>query len=269
MLLVPGTADAGGWTQPKGEYYLKVWDRTLVGTRAYLSTGLRDTQRGLPRYQDHQLNVYFEYGIIDQLTLVAVATPVGWASMAGNSTAYIGPIVAGLRWGFFQKKVKLALEGHYGYAPGVGDGLLFDMTFPQGGGVQERIIYKAAIENHRGELQFQLGHGFSFGSWITAHVGVRFNSNDTIDTALTGFVQYGHKFKRPWVLEGHITVREPFGDVVLTNIPGVGQTRYMGVGLSPSYWFTEHVAIMVGVDGVFYASSNAATPSIMLGVEVK
>ncbi len=52
-----------------------------------------------------------------------------------------------------------------------------------------------------------------------------------------------------------------------TNISGVGQTRYLGFGFSASAWFVPELAVTAGVDGVFYASSNAATPSIILGLE--
>ena len=30
-LLILHSAHAGGWTQPEGAHYLKVWSRTLVG----------------------------------------------------------------------------------------------------------------------------------------------------------------------------------------------------------------------------------------------
>ncbi len=266
---VAGTASAGGWTQPRGDYYLKLSSRTLVGTRAYLSTGLREAERDLPRFRDNQLNLYLEYGLIDQLTLVVFATPVGRAVMSGNSATYVGPTVGGLRWGFLRGNVNLALEAHYGYAPSIGDKPIYSELARQSDGTDELITYTPAVDNHLGELQFQIGHGFAHGGWIAVTTGVRFNSNDAIDTAFTGFVQYGYRFKRPWVLAAHLTLYEPFGAVAVTNIPGVGQTRYLGIGLSPSYWFSDHVAITFGVDGVFYASSNAATPAITLGLEFK
>lgn len=269
LVVVADHASAGGWTQARGDYYLKLSSRTLVGTRAYLSTGLRDAERDLPRYRDNQLNLYLEYGLIDELTLVVFATPVGRAVMSGNSATYVGPTVAGLRWGFLRGKVNLALEAHYGYAPSVGDRAIYSEVVVRPDGTDELITYVPAVETHLGEVQFQLGHGFSHGGWIAVTTGARFYSNDAIDTAFTGFVQYGYRFRRPWVLTAHVTVYQPFGDVVVTNISGVGQTRYLGIGLSPSYWFTDHVAVTVGVDGVFYASSNAATPAIVLGLELK
>lgn len=42
-------------------HYLKVWNRSLFGSRAYFADG---TARALPSgFGDHPLNCYFEYGL--------------------------------------------------------------------------------------------------------------------------------------------------------------------------------------------------------------
>jgi len=263
------SASAGGWTQPQGGYYQKVWTRILVGSVAYTADGLREGQGGFPRYQDYQLNFYGEVGLVDRLTLVVATTPLGFASMNGESALYVGPTYAGLRAGLLQGDWNLALEAHYGFAPGVGDDPLYDEQVDRGDGTLRRVIYAPAVQNHRGELQLQVGTGLRRGGWITASLGARLSSNAAIDHALTAYWQYGHPFER-WTIEVHAALYEPFGaDVEVTNISGVGQTRYLGFGLSTTIWMVPTVGLYLGFDGVVYATSNAATPALYLGVEVR
>ena len=35
LLLTPGLASAGGWTQPEGGHYVKVWNRFVSGERSF------------------------------------------------------------------------------------------------------------------------------------------------------------------------------------------------------------------------------------------
>jgi len=63
-------------------------------------------------------------------------------------------------------------------------------------------------------------------------------------------------------------VYEPFfEEVIVTNTAGAGQTRYLGFGLTASWWFIPQLAALIIFDGVFYAESNAATPSLGIGLE--
>ena len=268
-LLYPTRTEAAGWTLDPGSFYFKLYTRTLVGAWAYRADGLRKLQLGLPVYQDYQLNLYAEYGLLDRLNLIAASTPVGFASMDGERVMYIGPSEGGLRWGFLRGKWNLAAEGRYGYAPGVGERAIFDENFGEGEETR-RLVYVAATQNHHGDLQLQAGRGFSQGRWFAASLGIRMNSNRDIDHALTGLVQYGRSWSSGWSFESHFMLYEPFGaDIDVTNISGVGQTRYLGIGVSGTYWYREYAGIFFGLDGVLYAASNAATPSVALGLEFR
>lgn len=262
------TARATAWTQAEGRCYLKVWARAMFGSGAYQSTGLRDDRQGIVDYQDVQAALYAECGLHPQLTVLAFGTPIAYAN-AGRDTAYMGPLGAGLRldpvgdggpWRF-------ALQASYSYAPPVGDQVLFEEA-----GASPRVFYRPALENHAGELTLQLGRGFAISDdvsgWFVSYAGARLNSGEGMDAAIVASLQVGMTFWGWLTAELHLPFYEPFGQPIdETNIAGVGQTRYLGFGLGLGFRVIEQLAIHVGIDGVFYASSNAATPAIMLGVD--
>ena len=268
--LAPSEARAGGWTQEPGHFYLKLWDRSLIrGSSGYVGDTLGHTE-SVPEFSDHQLNLYGEVGVHERVTLVAALTPFGHADIGGASTAYVGPLVFGARVGLLRGSTPLAVEVHYGYAPSVGDDLLYDVTATGSDGVERRIVYQPTVENHRVEAQLQMGHGFRIretGAWFTASLGARANSS--YRSALTAFAQVG---VQPWrfTFDLHVGLYEPFGgSIAITNVSGAGNTRYLGMGIGIAFAITDNVGLTLGAEGVLYASSNAATPSYLFGIEVK
>lgn len=266
-LLDSSSASAGAWTQEQGDFYLKIWDRTLVGQLVYTSDALHFAQR-TPRYQDHQLNIYGEVGVHPRLTLVTALTPIGWASIGGESTSYVGPLTVGARVALHRGQLPIAIEAHYGFAPGTGD-VIFDEVRVGNDDRPRRLVYEPAIENHRGEIQLQIGRSFRVrqtNAWFAGSVGVRINSH--LRHALTGLVQLGFSRRIDW--DVHVMLYEPgFQPVEVTNIPGVGDTRYLGFGVGIEIDVHERVAIVASADGIFYAASNAATPALNLGFAVR
>ena len=264
------SAAAGGWTQPEGGFYGKLTARLLVGGNAYGPDG-----QGVPvpTYRDGQLNLYLEVGVHERVTVVGMLTPFGHASVAGAERAsYLGPFVAGARVGLLTEgKLRLAIEGHYGYAPpalGDQDALWEDTIGVDGAPV--RLAYRPAIETHRVEAQVQVGRAFSIretAAWVTGSLGARFNTG--FAHAITGYAQVG---VQPWRFrfDLHLSLYEPFfGDIEVANVPGVGDTRYLGAGFGVAFALTENVGITIDADGVFYAQSNARTPSVALGFEAR
>lgn len=255
-------AHAGGWVQAPGAYYLKVWDRALIGSGVYRADG--ETFTG-PSYMDHQVSVYAEAGVTEELTLLAALTPFGRARVDGRTTTYMGPMVVGTRLGLLRGSVPLALEFHYGVEPGVGR-TLYEVEDAENGVVR----YDPSVFNHRTELQLQVGRGFRIrqsNAWFSASLGARINTE--YREALTAFVQVGVMPGR-FVMDLHFQAYEPFfAELEETNIAGVGDTRYLGFGLSVGVRLTDHVGLSLGFEGVLYAQSNAATPSLLLALEAK
>jgi hypothetical protein len=253
-------ATAGAWTQPQGDFYLKLWDRSIIGSKAYDHEGEIVES---PSYQDHQLNAYLEYGLLDELTLVLGGTPLGYAKVDKNSTAYMGPLHLGARYGVLRGAVPVSIQLDYGYASGLGK----DTLYNESQGDLTGQVYTPSVENHHGEATVSVGYGFGFGGWAQGSLGARVNSNQDIDTAITAFSQFGYFISPDWIVELHAGLYRPLGQVEVTNIAGVGQTSYTGFGLGTSYKVAEHVGIAAGFEGVLQARSNAATPSLTLGIE--
>ncbi len=258
LALLTPTLNAAGWTQPAGAAYAKLWWRSLVGDRVYFADGSSDA---LPeRYLDQALNLYAEVGLLDELTLVAYANPFGYAKYGDESVSYVGNLQAGLRYGLALGDARLAVEGHYGYAPDIGEEDL--VRDPKA-----TVVYVPTFETHRADGELQLGYPLPFG-WVAASAGYRWYSREHIDPAVYGFAQLGWS-PDPFTLDFHLNLHEPLGDVDLTNVAGAGQTRYLGVGVGASWWFVETLALAFGFEGVAYAQSNAATPTMTLGLEWK
>lgn len=268
LLLPSATASADAWTQREGACYAKLSARGIFGSTAYLGTGLRDSRENVVDYRDVQAQLYAECGLHPQLTALVFGVPLGYAD-AGRDTAYIGPLGVGVRLDPIGDAgpVRFALQANYAFAPDVGATRLFDEA-----GAAPPVFYQPALENHYGELSAQLGGGFvlseDVNGWIVGTFGLRFSSAAGVDPALVGNAQMGLTVWSWLQVEAHFPLYEPFfQSIVETNIAGVGQTRYLGFGVSASLWFLPELAVNAGVDGVFYASSNAATPSLTLGLE--
>jgi hypothetical protein len=250
-------ASAAGWTQPAGGVYLKVWDRTLVGTQAILL----DSERGDTgaTYQDHALNYYLEYGLVEGWTLVSTGRPFGWARFGDEATAYMGEVQVGVRRALVRGGVNLAAEARYGYAPDLGAKVI-------GRGVADGVafVYAPTVETHGVDGELQLGVGFPWG-WYTASAGVRWLSGEGLDPVLHAHTGVGYRFAFGLVVDVYAALHQPLGEVEAVNVAGAGQTRFVGLGLDLAYWLDEHWALALGVGSVVFAESNAATPALTVG----
>lgn len=90
--LLPDTGHAGGWTQKRGEYYLKA-SLSFLTTREQLSlTGHQEPLNAqFPNIIDSEfsntnLSLYLEYGLFDGLTAIATASLHGYTSSGRNTS---------------------------------------------------------------------------------------------------------------------------------------------------------------------------------------
>lgn len=254
------SALAAGWTQPREQFYLKVWNRTLVGSGVY--TEGRDTVELPETYQDHQINLYGEYGLTDRLTLTLSATPFGFSAYDDRSRAYFGGGSVGVRYQLHRGSWVAAVAVDAGGRPSSGEPL------SQGLVEGELVLIEPVVGSVYGSGSFEVGYGLSFG-WLSAHAGTRFFSNADLDPALFGGAQLGWNVGAGFVLDLHTFSYYSFGEFRPINVLGGGQTRYVGFGLGAAWWFTDRTAVSVSLGGVFVAVANAATPSINLGFEFR
>lgn len=257
------TALAAGWTQPEGAYYVKIWNRALMGQGAFTADG--DIE-GLPdSFTDMTLNVYGEYGLTDTLSLVVFATPAGRSTFGDEAATYMGAVNGGLRKGWTVGKTKIAIEGQYGYAPAFGDEALATGVTDD---TAEPFVYVPTINTHRLSAELQIGRPLSFG-WFSVSGGYRYLSASALDPQIFGFGQIGWSFSPKLELDFHASLLEALGDIEMTEVLGVGQTRYLGLGLGANWWLTPGFAINAGLDGAVYAASNAAAVSVAMGVALR
>lgn len=255
ILLGSSVANAKAWTQPEGDGYAKLSVRGIVGSDAFTAEGDLEPSRS---FADLSLRHYVEFGLTDEWTVLTHGSPVGFADYGDESTAYTGPLFAGVRRGLFDGPFKLAVEAHYGYTPPLGEENL--------AAGDAEFLYIPTVETHAAGGELQAGYGFDWG-WAVASTGLRWHSNDVIDSAVIAFAQVGMNATDTIKLDVHAALYEPLGDVAVTNVSGAGQTRYLGAGLGASWWLLDDVGLALGLEGAPYAESNAGAASITLGVE--
>lgn len=261
------TASAAGWTQPEGAFYAKIWNRSLFGGQVFVR---RQITAELPdRYQDHRLHIYGEYGIRDDWTLTLNAIPVAYASFGGEDRVYSAGGSLGVRYRLLSAPISVALEAQVGARPR--SGVLGEGTveFDPGSGVEMReFIAEPSVSSGYGSFDVQAGFGLSF-LWMSATVGIRGFTNPSLGPAVYINSQIGWISKFGLIIDLHLSYYHSTGSIGPLNLYGAGQTRYVGFGFGATWWVHHRVGVNIGVDGAFFATANAATPSLNIGMEFK
>ena len=101
--LIASQANAGAWTQKKGDYYAKVSGGYLNTTQDINAEGDKVDKDGEGRLRDLNCSAYVEYGITDQLTLVGTAP---YKNMKDTRTFQTGTALE-RRWGFGDVELRM------------------------------------------------------------------------------------------------------------------------------------------------------------------
>lgn len=101
VLTYGGTAFAGAWTAPKGAFYNKAAFNYFYSHETFSENGHRGATADNGRFSDYNLSNYFEYGLLDDLTLINSLT-YKWLdnkSDSYNSEGHgLGDVDLGLRY---------------------------------------------------------------------------------------------------------------------------------------------------------------------------
>lgn len=263
LLVLAAPAHAGGWTQEPGEHYVKIWGRSLLGTGVF-GAELGETSQLESLYQDHQLQSYAEFGVTERLTWVGYAVPVGHARYADQGSTYVGPLSTGARVQLLRTEaLALSAQAMVGGRPPVGQDALFDAQTDG-----QRVLVRPTLATGQADAELQLGVARRKG-WWSFHAGARGFTNGAYLPALTGYAQFGWTPKDKLVFDLHFPIYKSFGAVEDIDVFGVTNTSYLGFGLSSSVWLNEHVAVTGSFEGAPLAVSNAGTPSLNLGIELR
>jgi len=259
----PQPAAAAAWTQTPGDAYLKIWGRLLVGSGGFLGDGSYVTVPG--GFVDASIHTHVELGILPWLTLLASATPWGWALAGGRSTAYFGAVRVGARAGWALPQwpaLRLAGELRYGYNPGLGATLL------AAGLVGRRLWrYTPTVEGHDFDAEGQAGIGLPHGLWAVVTAGMRLRSRGKLGPIVIGSAQLGWRSPIGIVVDARLMWHQPTGSVRSGNVSGAGGTRYVGGGASVAYWFNDAWGLFLGFEGGMQAEANAGAPVFLAGIE--
>ncbi len=263
LLLVSSNALAAGWTQPAGDLYAKITSSTITSGIAGDAFDTEGEIFTVPEsYLVSSVSLYVEYGLIDGLTAVVLGTPYAHASFGDESADYVGLLAGGLRYGMPVGDMRLAAEAHYGYSGAqeeMGGGTVDDTPY----------VFVPVVKYQQIDGELQLGYPLSFG-WAAASLGYRhyIQQDDALDPAVYGSAQVGY-ISGSFTGDFHLNLHHALGDIEITNVPGAGQAQYLGFGLAGTWWFNEHFGANAGFEGAVYAKSNAATPTLLVGVELK
>ena len=172
MLTIPSTAFAGAWTAPKGDTYLK-------GAVNYFETSSRFGEEGtFENFQNTNFNVYYEYGIQDNLTFFATGSLTDLENRADGvetSGSGVGDIDVGLRYRIIDGPVIVSVQGlfkaPYLYSEDaelpLGNGqedfegkVLFGKSFGPAGYGGLEFGYRVRTEDPVDEFRFLAEYGF-------------------------------------------------------------------------------------------------------------
>ncbi|MFT4977026.1 MAG: hypothetical protein ACI8S6_002931 [Myxococcota bacterium] len=256
IILLSSAAFAGGWTQPAGAHYLKVWSRTLVGTDGFFADGSIASLDPETRYRDLSLGIYGEYGITDAWTLALVTTPLGHTRLPDDSGLYSGLTMLGARRALLTGDLRLAVEARAGGVP--------TQTSPRTTGADDAWFWQSVVPTAQAEAELQAGFGWS-QNWVTASAGGRWQGADALAPSIIGLVSIGRSGKR-LMPSLQVSTVQPLQEVTAANISGAGQTRYIGVEPGLGIRLGEHLSAVVGLGGALAAQANAAAPSLSVGL---
>lgn len=242
-----------------GRAYVKVWDRTIVGTNAFLSG--RDTLSLPETYQDHQLNLYGALGLADGLALTLDAVPFGIAAYGAESRAYIGGFGGGLQADLWRGPIVFGVHIRVGGRP---DGPTIAAEVVD----ETSVVIEPVVGTFFGGAAGTLLWPARFG-WVSARVGFEAYNARELEPVLFANAQVGLRTGSPVELSLQVQLWHAFDVPEPINVLGAGNTRYLGFDLDATWWFASGWGPFLGVGGVAYASHNAATPSLRLGVQFR
>jgi len=199
LISIPATATAGAWTAKQGDSYLK-------GAVNYFETSNRfGPENGFENFRNTNLNIYWEYGVQDNLTFFATGSLTDLENRANGqetSGSGIGDIDVGLRYRLIDGPVIVSVQGLF-KAPylydedselPLGNGqedfegkLLFGKSFGDLGYGGLEVGYRVRTEAPVDEFRYLVEYGFDLNERTylrTKLDGIHAASSSDVDTAI-------------------------------------------------------------------------------------
>ncbi len=181
LLLSATTAFAGAWTAPQGAFYEKLSYNYYYAHEAFDTNGHRVSTPSNGKFTDHDITNYFEYGLIDRLTVINSLT-YKWLENKNDTyratAAAVGDVDLGLRYKLLDSdKAGIVATQLLVKIPGA-----YDKTDP------------LPLGNAQFDTELRLLYGRSLYPWIPGYanleIGYRWRAEDPSDE-LRYLVEFG------------------------------------------------------------------------------
>ncbi|RMF63499.1 MAG: hypothetical protein D6743_10635 [Calditrichaeota bacterium] len=167
LLCSSSLLEAGAWTQKRGRYYLKFGFLRFRSSSQYFLNGDRGPLQNNGRVLDLSFYTYFEYGLLDDLTLV---TSIPFKSInfscaiqgCDNTSSGLADLYFGFRYRLSQTRWVVAVQSGVKIAPGYEtDEDKLGSAPPLGDGqtdVEFRLLLGRSLFNYKGYVNVDTGY---------------------------------------------------------------------------------------------------------------
>jgi hypothetical protein len=130
------------------------------------------------------------------------------------------------------------------------------------------FVFRPSFEQH--VWRMDLSAGFASGIfWSKGALGAILSSGEDIDPALEAQLGSGFRTSFGLAVALDAVVHAPARSPRIIDVTGVGNTRYVGLDLGLAWWLLDHLAVSTSIGIAPSAASNAATPSLNFGLEIR
>lgn len=263
----------GGWPQPKGKGYFKLYESWIIADRHFTNTGKIDPNVTTGLYNT---NLYAEYGFTDKFTGVVhiplfsratvnnlISESSGEIITEGDAINGLGDAQIGFKYGVTPKRrISIAPSLTFGIPLGISSGGR-DGNLQTGDGEFNQII------------RVDAGTGFNSSGkapiYVNAYAG--FNNrtkgySDEIRFGLEGGISL-HEKKLIAIVRLDV-VKSLFNGVasgeMITTSTFANNTEFSGIGMELNYKVSKRMGISAGVAGAFSGKIIMAAPAWSAGI---
>lgn len=265
----------GGWPQPKGHGYFKLFQWWVISDQHFTDAGRIDpnTTNGI-----FNTGVYGEYGFTDRITGIAyvpffsraynnntVSGTTGDVIQSGDAINSFGDSELGIKYGLLiNKPIALAATLKFGIPLG-----------NSSGGSQKNLQTGDGEFNQ--SLTFDVGTGFKLGkinAYANAYLGVNNRTNGFSDEFLYGFEIGGTFAKNKITAIARFVGIESFQNGSSNDTPNstsifANNSEHFSFNPEIAYNINEKWGVSAGVGTALYGKLIFANPSYSVGVFLK
>ena len=270
IICVSNNIFAGGWTKKKGKFYIQLSSQYMSSSKFHDING---TLVKINTLSDFTLSLYTEYGITDNLSLVAYLPfyhrlALNKIQGSGSGTVYFpGAVKNGISDSDIGIKYKLAEEGQSVLSAG------FSLGIPFGDSNDSNGLLTGDDEFNQ-KINLQFGHSFyPLPIYFSAFAGYNFRHKGYTDEFNFG-VEAGYIFGNKLLAIFRITGLKPLRNGDNTIAGGAGglfsnKQQYISYGPELLYSLTDNLGITAGVNSGTWARNVLSAYVYRIGIYIQ